>query len=40
VGHGQPVSAGYLAVTIAYAAVYIAMLLAVSAFIFSRRDFK
>ena len=38
--HGQPVSAGYLAVTIAYAAVYIAMLLAVSALIFSRRDFK
>ena len=38
--HGQPVSPGYLAVTIAYGAVYIAMLLAVSAFIFSRRDFK
>ena len=38
--HGQRVPAGYLAVTIAYAAVYIAMLLAVSAFIFSRRDFK
>src|SRR6185295_12961204 len=38
--HGQPVPAGYLAVTIAYAAAYIAMLLVVSAFIFSRRDFK
>jgi ABC-type transport system involved in multi-copper enzyme maturation permease subunit len=38
--HGQAVPAGYLAVTIAYAAVYIAMLLVVSAFIFSRRDFK
>ncbi len=38
--HGQPVPAGYLAVTIAYAAVYIAMLLVVSAFIFSLRDFK
>jgi ABC-type transport system involved in multi-copper enzyme maturation permease subunit len=38
--HGQPVPAGYLAVTIAYAALYIAMLLVVSAFIFSRRDFK
>jgi len=38
--HGQRVPAGYVAVTIAYAAVYIAMLLVVSAFIFSRRDFK
>jgi ABC-type transport system involved in multi-copper enzyme maturation permease subunit len=38
--HGQPVPAGYLAVTVTYAALYIAMLLAVSAFIFSRRDFK
>jgi ABC-type transport system involved in multi-copper enzyme maturation permease subunit len=38
--HGQAVPAGYLAVTIAYAAVYIALVLAISAFIFSRRDFK
>ena len=38
--HGQPVTPGYLAVTIGYGAVYIAMLLALSAFIFSRRDFK
>src|SRR4029079_11007170 len=38
--HGQPVPAGYLALTIAYAAVYITMVLAVSAFVFSRRDFK
>ena len=38
--HGLPVPAGYLAVTLAYAAAYIAMLLVASAFIFSRRDFK
>jgi ABC-type transport system involved in multi-copper enzyme maturation permease subunit len=38
--HGQPVPAGYLALTVVYAALYIAMLLGVSAFIFSRRDFK
>jgi ABC-type transport system involved in multi-copper enzyme maturation permease subunit len=38
--HGQPVPAGYLATTVAYAAVYIALLLIASAFIFSRRDFK
>jgi ABC-type transport system involved in multi-copper enzyme maturation permease subunit len=38
--HGQPVAAGYLALTITYAVLYIAMLLLVSSVIFSRRDFK
>ena len=38
--HGQPVPAGYIAITVAYAAAYIGMLLAVSTFVFSRRDFK
>ena len=38
--HGQPVTFGYMAVTMAYAACYIAMLLIISIFVFSRRDFK
>ena len=38
--HGLPVSAGYMAVTIAYGLVYIAVLLTAGAIIFSRRDFK
>jgi ABC-type transport system involved in multi-copper enzyme maturation permease subunit len=38
--HGVPVPAGYLAMTAAYAALYIAMLLAMASLIFSRRDFK
>ena len=38
--HGVPVSAGYMAVTVAYAVTYIAVLLAAAMFIFSRRDFK
>ena len=38
--HGLPVSAGYMAVTIGYGFVYIAMLLIGAALIFSRRDFK
>ena len=38
--HGIRVPTGYIALTIAYAALYIAMLLVVSVFIFSRRDFK
>jgi ABC-type transport system involved in multi-copper enzyme maturation permease subunit len=38
--HGQPVPMGYLAVTSAYAVIYIAALLAAAAWIFSRRDFK
>ena len=38
--HGQPVPAGYLLMTIGYAAAYIAFLLAASSYIFSRRDLK
>jgi ABC-type transport system involved in multi-copper enzyme maturation permease subunit len=38
--HGTPVPIAYVATTVAYGAVYIAMLLVVSMFIFSRRDFK
>jgi ABC-type transport system involved in multi-copper enzyme maturation permease subunit len=38
--HGQRVPPGYLAVTMGYAACYIAMLLVISMFVFSRRDFK
>jgi ABC-type transport system involved in multi-copper enzyme maturation permease subunit len=38
--HAQPVPAGYLAMTSAYAVLYISMLLAISIAIFSRRDFK
>jgi ABC-type transport system involved in multi-copper enzyme maturation permease subunit len=38
--HAQPVAAGYMLLAIAYAAVYIAMLLTGATFIFSRRDFK
>jgi hypothetical protein len=38
--HGVPVPAGYLAVTCAYAVVYIALLLTGATVIFSRRDFK
>ena len=38
--HGQPVPVGYLALTAAYAALYISMLLAIAMFVFSRRDFK
>ena len=38
--HGQPVPLGYMAVTVAYAACYIAMLLVISMFVFARRDFK
>ena len=38
--HGVAVSSGYLALSIAYAAVYITALLVVSVAIFSRRDFK
>jgi len=38
--HGQPVAPGHVALAIAYAAAYIAMLLVVSVTIFSRRDFK
>ena len=38
--HGLAVPPGYLALSTAYAALYIAMLLVVSVAIFSRRDFK
>ena len=38
--HGIHVPLGYLAMTTGYAALYIAMLLAISALVFSRRDFK
>jgi ABC-type transport system involved in multi-copper enzyme maturation permease subunit len=38
--HGVAVPAGYMAITIAYAAVYIALLLAIAMLVFSRRDFK
>ena len=38
--HGVHVPVGYLAMTSAYAGLYIALLLAISALIFSRRDFK
>jgi ABC-type transport system involved in multi-copper enzyme maturation permease subunit len=38
--HGQPVPVGYLALTAAYAALYISILLAIAMFVFSRRDFK
>ena len=38
--HGVHVPLTYMAMTGAYAAVYIAMLLAISALVFSRRDFK
>jgi ABC-type transport system involved in multi-copper enzyme maturation permease subunit len=38
--HGQAVPAGYLALTLAYAVVYIAIVVTVTSIIFSRRDFK
>jgi Cu-processing system permease protein len=38
--HAQPVAAGYVAMTIAYGALYVALLLVMAVLIFSRRDFK
>ncbi|HEY3381654.1 MAG TPA: ABC transporter permease subunit [Vicinamibacterales bacterium] len=38
--HGQAVAGGYIAMTLAYAGVYIAVLLVGGAIIFSRRDLK
>jgi ABC-type transport system involved in multi-copper enzyme maturation permease subunit len=38
--HGIHVPLGYLAITGAYAALYITMLLTIAALVFSRRDFK
>jgi Cu-processing system permease protein len=38
--HGEHVPLGYLALSSAYAAAYIAMLLVLATYIFSQRDFK
>jgi len=38
--HGHPVAAGYVLLSVAYAAVYIAALLLAACTIFSRRDLK
>ena len=38
--HGLPVPASYIALTMGYGALYIALLLLIATFIFSRRDFK
>jgi ABC-type transport system involved in multi-copper enzyme maturation permease subunit len=38
--HGQPVSAGYVAITLAYGAIYIAFVLSAAMLVFARRDFK
>jgi Cu-processing system permease protein len=38
--HGQPVAGGYLALTLLYAALYIAALLVAACAIFSRKDLK
>lgn len=38
--HGVPVEGSYLAVTTAYAAVYVVLLLVAAVMVFSRRDFK
>ena len=38
--HGQPIAPGAAALTLGYAGLYTAMLLAVSMYVFSRRDFK
>jgi ABC-type transport system involved in multi-copper enzyme maturation permease subunit len=38
--HGLPVSLTYLAVTSAYAVLYVGALLAMAVFVFSRRDFR
>jgi ABC-type transport system involved in multi-copper enzyme maturation permease subunit len=38
--HGQPLAAGYVALTVAYAVVYIGALLFAACTIFSRRDLK
>lgn len=38
--HGQPITLGYLALTVGYAVLYSAALVAAASFIFSRRDFK
>jgi ABC-type transport system involved in multi-copper enzyme maturation permease subunit len=38
--HSLPVPAGYVALTLAYGAAYIAVLLTIAVMVFSRRDFK
>jgi Cu-processing system permease protein len=38
--HGQPVTAGFMLMTIGYAALYVAFLLTAACVIFSRRDLK
>jgi Cu-processing system permease protein len=38
--HGQAVPAGYVAMTVGYGALYVAVLLVAATVIFSRRDFK
>jgi ABC-type transport system involved in multi-copper enzyme maturation permease subunit len=38
--HGVPVPLGYMAIAIAYGAVYITILMAIAVVVFSRRDFK
>ena len=38
--HGQAVTAGYLALTIAYGIVYASALLVAASYVFSKRDFK
>jgi Cu-processing system permease protein len=38
--HGVPVPLAYMAITVAYGAVYIGILLTIAALVFSRRDFK
>ena len=38
--HGQPVPFGYIATSTAYGLLYIAVLLVVAIYVFSRRDFK
>jgi len=38
--HGLPVTIGYMGSTTVYGLAYVAALLLVSTFIFSRRDFK
>jgi ABC-type transport system involved in multi-copper enzyme maturation permease subunit len=38
--HGQTVPALYIVMAIGYAALYVAMLLVIAGFVFSRRDFK
>jgi hypothetical protein len=38
--HGQPVTAGYVALMSAYGLLYVAALVAASTLVFSKRDFK